>query len=222
MSSTESIRISSVVLFGALMAVGCQASRETPGSRAPASCQEKRAVWDAQFAKMIPGLPAARIKAIEAIADRIGEDPEQCAADLVRKALQTERARLVTLRVGGSIVAAAAVYTCAALSDELKCTGSVADDTAHLGETSMAAISVLTGGERAKLEADADLSHAGMRVYVAAASSLMDAPKYTELAVDETGGFNLPVVSEQIALFAIVKEPGSGIYDKFVWLAKPR
>jgi len=152
------------------MAVGCGASREKLASDAPASCAQKRALWNAEFPKMIPGPPAARIKAIEAIADQIGEDPEECAADLVRKALQTERARLVTLRAEGSIVAAAAVYTCATLSEELKCIGSTADDTAHLGETAIAAISVLTGGERAKLEVDAYLSRASMRAYVAAMS----------------------------------------------------
>jgi len=50
----------------------------------------------------------------------------------------------------------------------------------------------------------------------------MDAPKYTELALDETGGFIMPIASDLFALFAIVREPGSGIYDKIVWLVKPK
>ena len=60
-----------------------------------------------------------------------------------------------------------------------------------------------------------------MRVYAATASSLMDRPKYSQLALDENGEFSVPSFSEPMVLFAIVNEPGSGIYDKFVWLAKP-
>jgi hypothetical protein len=219
---TERTRVLAALLGGALTTVSCQASREGPAGRAPENCQQKRALWDAEFPKVTAGPPAARIKAIEAIADRIGEDPEQCTADLVRKALQTERARLVTLRIGGSTIAVAAVYTCATISEDLKCVSSVADDTAHLGEAPTAAIFALAGGERVKLDADAYLAHATMRIYVAALSTLMDAPKYTELTLDDTSRFTMPKSSEQTVLLAIVNEPGSGMYDKFVWLSKPR
>jgi hypothetical protein len=167
-------------------------------------------------------LPADRIKAIEAIADKIGEDPEQCAVNLMEKALQTERARLVTLRVRDAKVAAAAIYTCANLSKELKCTGSVADDTAHLGASLNAAAVPLAAGERVKLDVDATVSIATMRLYAAASSSLLDAPNYTALTLDESGGFTVPRLSEPTVLFAIVKASNTGAYNKFVWLAKPR
>lgn len=211
--------MSSAVLL-ALTTLNCQVSRESTAGRQPTSCQQKRAFWEAEFAKMTPGPAAARIHAIEAIADRIGEDPERCAAEAVRKALERERARLVSLRIRGSTVPAAAVYTCTTLSKELRCISSVADDTAHLHETSSAAVVTLAGGGEAKLEVDTYFAQAKIRVYVAGLSSLVDAPKYTELALDDTGGVRVPIFSEQIVLFVIVSEPGTGIYNKFVWLAK--
>jgi hypothetical protein len=221
MSWTERVPRCAALLLFALPIAGCEPTKETAAGARPASCQQKRALWEAEFPKIAPGPPTDRIKAIEAIADKIGEDPEQCAAAWVEKALQTEKARLVMLRVKASTVAAAAIYTCSNLSKELKCTGSAADDTAHLGASLTAVAVPLVAGERVKLDADATVSIAAIRLYVAASSSLLDAPKYTALTLDESGGFTVPRFSEPMVLFAIVKASNAGIYNKFVWLAKP-
>ena len=222
MSWTERVPLCAACLLFALAIAGCEPAKEMAAGARPASCQQKRALWEAEFPKIAPGLPADRITAIEAIADKIGEDPEQCAANLVEKALQTERARLVTLRVREAKVSAAAIYTCANLSKELKCAGSVADDTAHLGASLAAAAVPLAAGERVKLDVDATVSMATMRLYAAASSSLLDAPNYTALTLDESGGFTVPRLSGPMVLFAIVKASNTGTYNKFVWLAKPR
>jgi hypothetical protein len=217
------MRTSAALLLGVLATSACQAPPKAPSDTPPETCEDKRALWDASFPRVAPGPPAARIKAIEGIAAQVGEDPEQCAVELVRAALQAERARLVTLQVGGASIPPAAVYACASLSNDLKCVSSVADDTAHLGEAPGVAVFPTGADQPARLKVDASLSDSGgPRVYTAAQSSLLDAPKYTELMLDARSGFTIPKSTGPVVLVIVFKEPDAGTFDKFVWLGAPR
>jgi hypothetical protein len=209
------------MLLAALTTLGCQASRDTPKSAKPLDCQQRLAIWESEFSKIPPGLASARISAIEVIAGRVGEDPEQCAAEKIRAAIQAERARLVMLRIDQEKFPSTAVYTCDALSGGLKCNSSVADDTSHLSEFFAGPV-ILASGKRLRFEPESGFSLATIRVYVAARHTLMDHPKYVELTADKDGSFTVPKMKEESVVVAILKEPGSGLYDKFVWLAKPQ
>jgi hypothetical protein len=209
------------LLLAALTTLGCQASRETLKSAKPLDCQQRLALWESEFSKIPPGLASARIRAIEAIAGRVGEDPEQCASEKIRVAIQAERARLVMLRIDQENIPSTAVYTCDALSEGLKCNSSVADDTAHLGEFAVGPV-ILATGKPLRFEPEAGFSLATIRVYMAARRTLMNDPSYLELAAGKDGSFAVPKMKEESVVVAILKEPGSGVYDKFVWLAKPQ
>lgn len=173
-------------------------------------------LWEREYPKIPPGPPVERLKAIERVSARIGEDPEGCAAEPIRFATQRERLRLVTLVAGKERIPPAAVYVCGSLSEGLRCVGAVADDTAHLGEM-QALATPLPSSNRLQLQPDPQFAFASRRVYIAPRSTLMDRPRYTEPTPDADHSFEVPHLAEALVLIAIVKE-SSGSYIKFVWL----
>lgn len=204
-----------------ILPADCRAQNTVSGRDESAVCEQRRAVWNAEFSKIPTSSPSERIRSIETVAARIGEDPEECVAESIREAIQAEKVRFLTININHQTVSAAAVYSCSHLTQDLKCISSVADDTAHLGAT-QASVSILPPGQEMKLHPSADLGNIPMRVYFAPEASLLDAPKYTRVDLQNRVIFHLPAVSEQIVLIAIIKEPHSNMYDKFVWLVKPK
>lgn len=183
-------------------------------------CRRELAQWNAEVTKIPAGPPSSRMEAMEKIAGKMGEEDEQCLAESVRKALQAERSRLLMMRVDDQSKAAAEVYSCPQLTKNLKCIGSIADDTAHLSE-SFAPVLALSRGQHVKVEPGEGYTLSSLRVYLASEASLMDAPRYREMKPGKNGDLMLPDISARMVLFAILKEPRSGLYDKFVWLLQP-
>ena len=116
----------------------------------------------------------------------------------------------------GKSLPTAAVYACSAITKELKCVSSVADDTAHLSENPDAHILqtngvILVAKKRSHANATVDF-------YVADEKTLLDNPKYLKVELVD-GKLKLPADSERRVLVAIYQSEGAK--NKAVWLLAP-
>lgn len=228
------------LLLAFLLGAGAACKRESDHPRAPDGgvpvvkeerplpitsnwgCPEKLAAWESGLKALPAGSPRQRLKGIAEIAANLGEDPEGCVAGAISASVNNELKRLVWLEVDGKPYPASAVFSCTELREGTKCTGRVADDTAHLSERPEASLIPLTGKEQLSIGRSPDFMVASFDVYSARERALLDDPRATPIPISQNGGIASLSVTEPTVLFVIARDRESETYRKFVWLLRER
>jgi hypothetical protein len=182
-------------------------------------CQQRVVNWQASQATISGITPAERLTQIQAAAQKIGEDPEGCTADLIDSAVADELRKVLVLQSAGRSFPAAVIYSCPQLSNGTQCSGRTADDTAHLGEFPADDVAVPAGAQASAVLLP-DFPINSLQWYRAQDGALLDnSAAAVTLTTQADGSLLLPQATESNLLFAIGRGP-SGEFHKWVWVLK--
>jgi hypothetical protein len=214
-----------VLLLGWGVGIGCS-DGQAPAPGIPTlesggvnPCQQRVASWQALQATINGSTPAERLAQIRVAAQKVGEDPEGCTADLIDSAVADELRKVLVLRSAGRDFPAAVIYSCPQLSEGTQCSGRTADDTANLGEAPEDDATVPAAAQvNAVLRPDFPV--VSLQWYRALDSALLDNPAAAvPLTLQPDGSLQLPKAEESNLLFAIGRG-SSGEFHKWVWVLR--
>jgi hypothetical protein len=182
-------------------------------------CQQRVANWQGLQPTINGITPAERLTQIQAAAQKVGEDPEGCTAELIDSAAADELRKVLVLQSAGRSFPAAVIHSCPQLSDGTRCSGRTADDTAHLGESPVDDVAIPAGAQASAVLLP-EFPIDSLQWYRALDSALLDNPAAAvTLTTQADGSLQLPKATESNLLFAIGRGP-SGEFHKWVWVLK--